>query len=361
MIDDLGAWPTASQMISDHPLIGAEVWFTEDPIVSTLKPIIDALKSIYGENGLRATVISVFTQNGRTAGYEVQAVDGTTHIGHIRDFHEKNANIPRDDKQLIHAHMLARINNIMRHWNHPKEYQGPYWSGIEKIYARLSPVFNMAVIEAPVKTGEDWRLILPTTLHPVSVNIHTHTDNQTWTVETQVHDTHIESLASETMNLIGHPDPWKRGMIWAVRTTEILENDRERTRNRKVRQDMITRMGIATIFHQMKIPLLAKLHAHYEKIAGEETVVTPEYITIIVNKWDLPPGKESFYMPPYYDVDLGWIFWGTIIMHPKLSSNMQRAHEAMTHQIVHAMFGTSCERNCYKKITPEMRALMAYR
>ena len=392
---DPGMWMTASEMIRNHPSVGEYVWINDDPNISTLQGPAAELKGVYGPSGLRVTITGVLLQNGIVGGYEVEDAAGNVHVGHIRDFYASGNKQIAENNLVIHSAMVNRIRKIMRHWDSPKEYYGPYWAGIEKIYARLAPIIRMAAFEAPDSPtgessawyrypndklsspnsnnsqitsaeldGKDWRMILPIALHPVEVNFHSiigvdliKGNGSVWSLTTTVMDKPLSQLDTDNIILYGHPDPWKRSMIWAIETTKILEIPGI-INYKKVRQDMLNRIGFASILQELKIPILAQMHYKYEQIMGDNGYAQPEYITITVNKWDLPVGKESYYMPPHYDTDLGWIFWGTVIIHPDLAKKPKLARMALIHQLAHSLFNTSCVSHCNEQMTQEMYAII---
>lgn len=359
-MSQISDWPTSSEILFDHPIVGSIIWFntaSANSSASTLRDAITALQSIHGPAGLRATIAGVFVQNCQIAGYKVTAIDGSQHTGGTGDFridHRGDALSKTKNRIIDHAVMSTRIRNIVRHWQDVKEYNGSYWIGIEKIYNRLAHVIAMGAVKGAHSTRSKlhWRFILPVVHNPVAVDFHTTTADNAWSVATSVQKTEFDSIY-----LTGHPDPWKRGMMWTLRTLETLEDRKAFVSYRRERQDIITRMGLATILHEMKIPLLAQLQHTHEKLFGE-TTEPPEYITIVVSEWSLPPGKQSFYMPPHYDTDLGWIFWGTLVMHPDLAGSPKLARPALIHQLAHSIFATSCDNDCEKNMTPVMRELI---
>lgn len=360
-------WMTTSEIMRDHPIAGSVVWFNPNSTASTLKDVMTALQSLHGKLGLRATITGVIIQNCQIAGYKVLAIDGQQYIGGTNDFNvdkrdrlDDSALSTTEDRIIVHEVTKARIRNIVRHWQKSKEYEGSYWIGIEKIYGRLAPIVAMGSIKNAhmADTNPHWRLLLPIAHNPVIIDFHTTIANN-WMIRTNVESPNHLADDIDNIYLIGHPDPWKRVMLWTLRTLETLEDRQNNIDYRRARQDIITRMGLASILHEMKIPLLAQLQHNYETlIHSSDGSRTPDYITIIVSEWDLPVGKESFYMPPHYDTDLGWIFWGTIVMHPKLAAMPKRAAPALVHQLSHSIFATSCDADCTKKMPQDMRDLI---
>lgn len=366
----------SSNVIRSHPAVGSSVWFNQKALVSSMQDVAMELKNVYGIRGLKAVISGILLQDGKIAGYEVKDARGNTHTGNADDFYITGNKSPAINDVLIHDATVNTFRRAMRYWRKSKYYYGPFWDGMEKIYTRISPLTGAVAIEPndwvydisdnpnrePPSEFLAWKMIVPMAANPAEIHFLAIIGQSTWNINTNITDS-IESAkfaeSAKSIRLYGAVDPWTRAMIWLLQTIAVLFRNERRLplKAKQVRQSILNRMAFADSLHKLKIPMLLQMHRKYKQLFGDSDYSHPDYISIVVSAWELPVGKQSFYMPPHYDIDLGWISWGTIIMHPDLSRDPQQARAALIHQLGHSLFNTSCIRGCNANTSQKSREM----
>lgn len=368
----------SSNVIRSHPAVGSPVWFNQKALVSSMQDVATELHNVYGTGGLKAVISGILLQDGKIAGYEVKDARGNTHTGSADDFYITGNRAPAINDILIHDATVNTFRRVMRYWRKSKDYYGPFWDGMEKIYTRISPLTGDVAIEPSnwVYNISDnpnkelptellsWKMIVPMAANPAEIHFLAIIGHSTWNINANIADsvtvTDFAESAKST-RLYGAVDPWTRAMTWLLQTIAVLFRNERRLplKAKQVRQFILNRMAFADSLHKLKIPLLLQMQRKYKQLFGDADYAHPDYISIVVSAWELPVGKQSFYIPPHYDIDLGWISWGTIIMHPDLSRDPLQARAALIHQLGHSLFNTSCIRGCNTDMSQKSREMYA--